>query len=176
LIVAAVAGAAVLELVGAAIGDALSTIGDFMGTLLGVTPQFPCNGLVFSDAVPFTGGALEVMPSTEHGRFSATQEATFTRSHTDETTHDSNICGHIAETDVTFSISRLPFLSVRTMAFFVFGVRSNPELKDGLRGFGVPRAGTTLTIDMFSDKIKGSLRSLLLAQSAANARGTLATS
>jgi len=132
---------------------------------------------VFSDAIPFTGGGLEALPSTEHGIFSSTQGATFTRSHTDETTHDSSICGHIAETDVNFSIARLPFLSVRSMAFFVFGVRSNPELKDGLRTFGIPRASApAITIDMFSDEIKGSLRTLLLAQSAANARGTLSTS
>ena len=37
----------------------------------------------------------------------------FTNTHTNEDTHDATICGHMAVTDVTFLVSRVPFISLK---------------------------------------------------------------
>jgi hypothetical protein len=41
----------------------------------------------------------------------------FTKSYTDETTHDTNTCGHIAETDVTISVLQVPSFSPDVWGF-----------------------------------------------------------
>jgi hypothetical protein len=120
-IVSAVIGASGLGLVGAAVSGALGLIGEPLEKLLGFSKQSPCNGLVFSNGLPFTGGDLEKLPPTAGSFFlHATQAAEFTRSHTDEATHDAGTCGHIAETDVSFTILRLPFVSIKDLALFIW--------------------------------------------------------
>jgi hypothetical protein len=108
-------------LVGSAIGAALGFIGDPVGTILGFHPQGPCNGLVFSDTLTFSGDELNRLsygpPQIIEG-FLATlpdaKEASFTKSYTDEATHDKSACGDFALTDVTMSVLRVPSVSVRS--------------------------------------------------------------
>jgi hypothetical protein len=145
-IVGAAVGA-VGGLVGSAIGGALGAIGDPVGTLLGFQPQGPCNGLVFSNTVEFSGAGLSSLPfspPTPEGGFLASlpqaTEASFTRSSTDELTHDSSICGDIARTEVTFSVLQVPSVSVRFYANRIF--RAN--LRNGLRPLAAPGAAVSI--------------------------------
>jgi hypothetical protein len=115
------------------VGAALGILGDPIGKLLGVSKQFPCNGNVFSDAVPFTGSGLGRLPFTPTGFLPQAEIFSFQRSYTDEATHNTDICGHIAETDVTFSVLRLPFLPVKFYGNLVF---PTTDLRKGLRQLG----------------------------------------
>ena len=130
-VTSAVVGAAGLGLVGSALASALGFLGDPIGKLLGVSKQFPCNGLVFSDGVPFTGAGLESLFTTSSTPNA--DEVAFTKSYTDEATHDQGTCGRIAETDVTFSVLRVPSVSILSQLERVFGDRL--DLKKGLRQF-----------------------------------------
>jgi hypothetical protein len=150
-ILSAVAAAAVealtggIGLVGTGIAAALGAIGDPVRKFLGFAPQGPCNGPVFSDAVQFSGSGLDNLNMVPLGQQQATpplpsySTISFTRTYTDEATHDPNICGHIAETDVTFSVLRVSFISVAwsmtDRGWFPSG---------GLRQHGQP--GTTISV------------------------------
>lgn len=96
--------------VGAAIGAALGAVTDPVARLLGWEPQGPCNGLILADAVAFTGGGLGQLPfapptvSNSFNTLPNAQETSITRSYNDTATHDSNVCGGIAEYQVTFSV------------------------------------------------------------------------
>ncbi len=130
----AAAGAIIGGPIGSAISAVLGAIGDPVGKLLNVSPQGPCNGLVFSDAVQFTGAGLASQSFQPSGSLLVTlpqaTEAAFTRSYTDETTHDTSVCGKIAHTDITFSVLQLPSASVRSCASHLF---PTVKLSDGLR-------------------------------------------
>jgi hypothetical protein len=80
----------VLTAIGAAFGAALTEI---FGDLV---KQPRCNGGVFADSIDFSGADL-ARQTAASGSFSVT------KSYTDADSHPSD-CGHIAETDVTFSI------------------------------------------------------------------------
>jgi hypothetical protein len=147
---------------GAGLGEALGSLfskafdeafSDPVGDLIGYKRQGPCNGNVFADAVRFSGSDLDHLavapltytyfpgtpyPETRTSEFPGIR---FTRSYTDQATHDTNVCGAIAETDVTFSVCRLPYVSVTTWAHRRF---QNQSLKNGLRRFGTPN--TTISI------------------------------
>jgi hypothetical protein len=114
VVLGAVVGAAGLGAIGSAIGSALNFLGDPVGKLLGVRPQGPCNGPVFHDAVFFPGSGLAALPYEQLDALAGPdyRGSSFTRSYTDEETHDSTICGHIAETDVTFGVMTFPYVSV----------------------------------------------------------------
>ncbi len=120
----AVVGAAGLGAIGSAISGALGFIGDPIGKLIGFEAQGPCNGTVFSDALQFTGDGLSGLafaPLSEHASvlkstLPGATEFFFTKSYSDEAHHDSNACGDVARTNVTFSVLRLPFISVRGLA------------------------------------------------------------
>jgi hypothetical protein len=105
--------------VGVAVSLALGIIGDPIGKFLGFAPQGPCNGTVFSDAVDFVGLGLDSLsfqpPAGMHGLHSPpyASEVSFTRSYTDEATHDTTVCGEIAHTDITFSAIQLSAISTR---------------------------------------------------------------
>jgi hypothetical protein len=105
--------------VGSAITTALGLIGDPVGKFLGFAPQGPCNGTVFSDAVEFSGSGLDSfafqLPAGMHGLHSPpyASEMSFTRSYTDEATHDTTVCGEIAHTDIAFSVIQLSAISTR---------------------------------------------------------------
>ncbi|MGH8639775.1 MAG: hypothetical protein ACREUZ_21825, partial [Burkholderiales bacterium] len=96
-----------------------------VGDLIGYERQGPCNGVVFADALRSSGGDLDLLPVQPLAYIDAprTKDAEtisydspgvrVTRHNTDEATHDSEVCGHFAETDVTFVILRAPYVSVR---------------------------------------------------------------
>lgn len=121
---------AVVGAVGGPVGSAVTTvlglIGDPVGRFLGFTPQGPCNGLVFSDTIEFSGAGLDRLPfeppTVSHSSSSppGASEVSFTHSYTDEATHDSATCGEIAHTEVSFSVLHMPSLSVAYWAKELF--------------------------------------------------------
>ena len=139
---------------GSAFSDAFNEIfEDPVGDLIGYERQGPCNGPVFTGAIPFRGTDIDhlgvapltytLYPGTARPNIVTSKYPgiRFARTHTDEASHDTNICGHIAVTDVTFSIFRLPFISLREWLPARF---NNPFLNQGLRRLGRP--GTVLSI------------------------------
>ena len=111
----------------------LDNIGDPVGKFLGFAPQGPCNGLVFSDTVEFTGAGLATLPFLPDSSFHSLPQATaasFTRPYDDSATHDSSVCGEIAHTEITFSVLQVPSVSVRHNAGRLFPAA---KLSDGLR-------------------------------------------
>jgi hypothetical protein len=136
-IVSGVVGAAGLGAIGSAVADVLGAIGDPVGKFLGFHKEGPCNGLVFSDTVQFTGsglGDLAYGPPVFNNMSHAT-EVSFTREYTDEATHNSDVCGEIAHTNVKFSVLQLPYVSIQDYAT-EFGLASNQLLSKP------PEAGT----------------------------------
>jgi hypothetical protein len=135
-LVTAVVSAAGIGLIGAAIGGALGAIGDPVGKFLGYKPQGPCNGSIFHDTVNFTGAGLAALPYAPLGA-SDYRISSFTRPYTDAETHNSDICGHIAETDVSFAVVSLPYISVSEWT-----MKNNPNnarfIRNGLRLFMPP--------------------------------------
>jgi hypothetical protein len=132
--------------IGAAIGTALGYISDPVGTILGYEPYGPCNGLVFSDTIEFSGSGLATLPfrppppqhvqigDVGEARLHGALEAPFTRSYTDEATHNSDNCGGIAHTDITFAVLQLPVVSLRDCAPRFF----NRYLDHGVRPLAPP--------------------------------------
>ena len=100
---------------------------DPVGDFLGYKPVGGCNGPVFADARRFSANdldSLDVQPLTFINAPTTSYASVknypfpgkrFTQHATDAATHDSDQCGHIAETDVTFAVFRLPFVSVRAL-------------------------------------------------------------
>lgn len=137
-IVVAAAGA-VGGAVGAAIGAVLNTLGDPVGMLLGYKPQGPCNGPVFSDSVEFNGAGLDGLifqKPTIHNSFTSLPralEVSFTRSYTDELTHNEKVCGAVAHTDITFSVLQVPDISLKYYMHRVFPSLKKNGLADGIR-------------------------------------------
>jgi hypothetical protein len=134
--------------IGSALSEAFNDyFEDPIGDLIGYKRQGPCNGPVFVGAERFHGSDLDglaaaplwytLYPGTPYPKnvvseFPGTR-LTFT--YTDEASHDTNVCGHVAETDVTFSICRVPFISLRTWVPRRFPY---PDLGKGLRKLGPP--------------------------------------
>ncbi len=127
--VAVVLGAGIGEELGNAFSEAFKEIfEDPIGDLIGYSRQGPCNGPVFSDARRFTGAELDnlnVGPLASGSGFYSFPGVRFTNHYTDEATHDSSVCGHVAETDVTFSLLRLPYVSVKDLMSRRFEGRSS---------------------------------------------------
>jgi hypothetical protein len=132
--VAAITGG--LGLVSEAIAGAIGAIGDPVGKFLGFKAQGPCNGPVFSDAVAFSGSALDNLPMVQPTTPKGVPAISFTRTHTDEATHDKDKCGDIAETDITFSVFRLPFISVRELLGRRFPSTFPTQFGPGIRQHG----------------------------------------
>ncbi|TRU81185.1 MAG: hypothetical protein EWV76_03710 [Microcystis novacekii Mn_MB_F_20050700_S1] len=115
-------------LIGAAIGAVLGAITDPIGSLLGYQPPVRCNGLVFSDAVEFSGAGLDSLVMTvTSGDYRP--RITFTKRYTDETTHNDQ-CGEIAKTEIVFSIIKVSSISIRALLLSRF---LNVSPKNGLR-------------------------------------------
>jgi hypothetical protein len=136
-IVSGVVGAAGLGAIGSAVAGVLGVIGDPVGKFLGFHKEGPCNGLVFSDSVQFTGDGLSNLKygPPEFASMPHATEVSFTREYTDETTHNSDICGETAHTSIKFSVLQLPYVSIQDYAR-EFGVASNQLLSKP------PEAGT----------------------------------
>jgi hypothetical protein len=120
---------------GSVIGGILGAITDPVGTLLGFEPPVRCDGLVFSDAVQFSGAGLDNLAMGAIAG-EARPGIRFTRNHTDAATHDSK-CGEVARTDIVFSVFRVPSVSVRSL----LASRFNASASAGLRHLAGP-AGT----------------------------------
>jgi len=140
-----------LGLVGEGIATALGAIGDPVGKFLGYAPQGPCNGPVFSDVVQFSGSGLDkldMVPLPPRKNITPPlpnySVISFTRTYTDEATHDTNRCGHMAETDVTFSVLRVSFISVVWLLTNRFPSRWSGEFGPGLRQYG--QSGTAISV------------------------------
>jgi hypothetical protein len=131
-----VLGAAVGEIggpIGSLVVGALNWVSDPVGKFLGYKPQGPCNGLVFAGTVSFTGDALARLPYGPvlpwDGGLLDVAESSVTREHTDDATHNSDICGEVALTAVTVSVLRVPYVSVRTQNRWFF----DADLRRGVR-------------------------------------------
>jgi hypothetical protein len=127
---------------------------DPVGELIGYQQQGPCNGPVFAGVVPFRGSDLDNLvvapltynyfPGTPYPetRTSEYPGIRFTNHYTDASTHDTTVCGAaVAETDVTFSVCRLAYISVKTWTPRRF---LSPSLDTGLRKLGKPN--TTISV------------------------------
>jgi len=133
------------------INKALSFIGDPIGTILGFKPDGPCNGPVFSDGLDFPGDSLANLPFDQQADpnfvpdgpesdATGAKATIFTKpdtgTYTDETSHNSDICGRIAETTVKFTIYRLDKgVSLKVYGTKRFGL---PALQQGIRQLGKP--------------------------------------
>ena len=148
-LISVVIGAAGLGLIGAGVSEALGLLTDPIGEFLGLTggPSPDCNGLVFSDTLQFVGSGLANLPfkhPTGLSSYTTLPDATTfesTRSYTDEATHDSDKCGHIAETDVTFSVLKIPHISVK---YYLKALFPGKHLSGGLKQL-VP-SGTNISV------------------------------
>jgi len=136
VVLTAVIGAAGLGAIGSAIGGALGFLGDPVGKLLGVRPEGPCNGTVFHDAPFFTGSGLAALPYEQLTYDPDYSGYVFTRSYTDAESHNTSICGHIAETEVNFGVMALPYVSVWRWTM----------IKNRARGFTDNRIGKPLSL------------------------------
>ncbi len=143
---------------GAGVGDDLASLlsdafseafENPVGELIGYKRQGPCNGPVFVGADPFKGSDLDglilgpltytLYPDTPYPKnvTSPYPGIRFTQRQTDEASHDSDICGHFAETLITYSVSRLPFISLRKWVPERF---PSAVVSKGLRKIGPPGA------------------------------------
>jgi hypothetical protein len=120
-------------IVGEVFTQALGFISDPVGWLLGWQRQGPCNGLVFSDIVEFTGGSLGQLSYTETSfSLPKTMETKITKfNYTDAASHNHENCGDIAQTDVSFSVLKVtePF-SVKT---WISHAHPHADIRNGLQ-------------------------------------------
>ncbi|MBB3428908.1 hypothetical protein FHT85_005939 [Rhizobium sp. BK312] len=87
-----------------------------VGYILGVRPSGPCNGIVFKDALAFTGRdlaalAYEPVPASDFVLDAVGKSERFllAKSYDDSDTHNEEICGPVAHTDVGIAIVRYEF-------------------------------------------------------------------
>jgi hypothetical protein len=103
---------ALADYIGARAAEAAAAfLADPVGTLLGYKPPGHCNGTVFSDKKSFTGATLAALPSTPGtertwGREVKAWWSELTEHYSDEATHNPDMCGATAQTDVTIKITR----------------------------------------------------------------------
>lgn len=96
--------------IGAAVGTVLGAITDPVATFLGWEPRGPCNGLVLADSLAFTGaalGQLDFGPASVTNSFNSlphAMEFSMTKAYTDEATHNTEICGEVARTEMVVSV------------------------------------------------------------------------
>ncbi|MDT5148323.1 MAG: hypothetical protein QOI01_56 [Mycobacterium sp.] len=138
--------------IGSALSGAFNQVfKDPIGALLDYHHLGPCNGVVFSGVVPFTGEGLDsldsvAIPQTANATPPMPEQSTtsFTNTYTDVATHDPQICGPTASTRVTFSVFKLSFISVTWAIQGRFPSTFGGQYGPGLRQYGQP--GTTISI------------------------------
>ena len=153
-VVSSVVGAAGLGIIGSGITGLFGLIGDPVGKFLGWSPQGPCNGLIFQDTIQFTGQGIEgltfgprgLQGMNDRGVSAAfpvdrATECPFTRSYTDQATHDESVCGHVAEYDVTYSVLQVPYASVTVLSYLYF---PGTKLKKGLLQLAPPHSAVSV--------------------------------
>jgi hypothetical protein len=137
--------------IGSAVSEAFNkAFADPVGWFIGYKRQGPCNGPVFVGAERLHGSDLDQLmvapltytlyPDTPYPKnvVSEYPGIRFTPdTYTDAASHDTDICGQIAQTDITFSVSRVPFISLRHWVPVRF---PGANLSSGLRKLGPPAA------------------------------------
>jgi hypothetical protein len=122
------------------LSDALRGISDPVGSLIGVKPQGPCNGISFAGAIRFSGEMLAAKPFHLPDQFLSLPDGVEWQTDsgvlTDESNHDTSVCGHIAQTQVFFSVIRIPEFSLHK--------DFHPSLTAGLRQYLPPHRTTSL--------------------------------
>lgn len=103
---------------GHAAGTVAAFLADPVGTLLGYRPPGPCNGTVFASTGTFTGAGLVQATTTpgtvmRWGQQVQSWSADLTETLTDATTHNTDVCGGLAETEITLRVTRLDHWSLR---------------------------------------------------------------
>lgn len=93
--------------VGAVLGAVVAGVGAILGELIGgLIPGIPkCNGVAFADKILLTSGELATGTSNSSGILSITR-----------TSGNPNIpseCGHASSAEITFSVTTVPFESVK---------------------------------------------------------------
>jgi hypothetical protein len=103
-------GSAIQFIKGLLPGDVDKFLSNPVGFLLGVGPTGPCNGLVYQDKLEQNGHvisqlAYEPLPIDQY--LGSMAKATLKKSYADSAYgHDTNVCGQVANTDVTIEITR----------------------------------------------------------------------
>ena len=88
-------------------------ISDPVATLLGHIQDASCNGVVFAGVYTLSGEELDKLTysaPTQYISLDRAHENTVSVHLTDASNHDTGNCGHVAETDISFSILALPIL------------------------------------------------------------------
>lgn len=124
--------------IGSVLGTALGLVTDPVGTALGWKPNGPCNGVVLEGAEEFTGAGVGRLDYGQRGALlpdgPAYTASSVTRHYDDQTTHNTETCGAVAQTDLTFTVLKVdPAVSVRSYAARRIPV---PNLRSGVRQLG----------------------------------------
>lgn len=137
-------GGVALGELGEILGTALGLISSPVAAALGWKPNGPCNGVVLAGSVDFTGASLARLAYSDRPTFlpsgvAPRRASRITNRYTDEATHNTETCGAIAQTDLTFQVMSFdPGVSVRTHALRRRPV--SPDIRKGVRQL-VPDAG-----------------------------------
>lgn len=146
-------GAAVGELAGP-LGSALAGLaGGFTNIIekaLGYAPA-SCNGTVFVDIQQFSSDGLTRLPYNDNPGLEC-GVASFTNAYDDSATHDTSQCGHIAQTEVTYSVLKWDRLSTRYFRQFYW---PHADLRKGLRQLVPGGAATSLRTLLCADPAAG---------------------
>lgn len=125
------------------ITDILGVLKDPVGELLGVSGG-PCNGLTFASVTNLLGtevAALPFVPPSTYQSLPGALEFEKSVSGDDSANHNTDNCGPIAQTTVSFSILQLRSESLRTMLGWCFPTKTPAG---GLRQFVSSGKGFTL--------------------------------
>jgi len=137
----------VSDVLGDVLSDILGDIKDPVGKLVNYQPQGPCNGAAFGGQTQLTGAELAKLPYAPHSEYASLPNAVefpTTVNLTDAVNHDTNICGHVADTDVMISVLQIPEVSAR---YYLNRVCKNQSLAGGIRKFAP--AGQPISLRSF---------------------------
>jgi hypothetical protein len=129
-------GGIALGVIGETLAKALGLISSPVGAVLGWKPNGPCNGVVLAGTVEFTGSGLAQLDYSDRPSLASgvgpEKASRVTRHYDDQATHDTEKCGAVAQTDLTFEVMKFArAVSVRT---FALRLRlTGPQLREGLR-------------------------------------------
>jgi len=126
------------------VSDVLSIFKDPVGEILNVQSQGPCNGIAFAGQSQLTGADLAKLPYAPHSEYASLPNALeypMSVHLTDSDNHNTDTCGHIAETDVMLSILQVTEISVRYYLNRSFR-NKNPET--GLRQYSAAGKATNI--------------------------------
>ena len=124
-----------LGVIGETLATALGLVSSPVAAVLGWEPNGPCNGVVLAGTVELTGTGLASLDYVDRPSFTsglAPKSSKITRHYDDQATHNTEKCGAIAQTDLTFEVLKFPAaVSLRTYA--LRPRRGIPQLREGIR-------------------------------------------